>query len=127
MNPLLAGMMGPLFDLIGRFFPDPEKKIAAQTELMRMAQAGDLAALQGAISIILAEAQGNWLQRTWRPLLMVFFAGLVGARWFGYSAPGMSESEILKLWDIVQLGIGGYTIGRSVEKTLPSIVEALKK
>jgi hypothetical protein len=37
MNPLL---LGPLFeiahDLINRFFPDPEKKAAAQLELLRM-------------------------------------------------------------------------------------------
>ena len=58
---------------------------------------------------------------------MLFFAGLVGARWFGYSAPNMSEAEVMKLWDIVQLGIGGYTIGRTVEKVAPSISNALKK
>lgn len=127
MNPILSALIGPLVDLVGRFIPDPEKKAAAQLQLVQMAQTGELAQLNAALQVILAEANGNWLQRTWRPLMMIFFAGLVGARWFGYSAPNMSEAEIMELWAIVKLGIGGYTVGRSVEKVAPAIVEALKK
>ena len=33
----------------------------------------------------------------------------------------------MKLWSIVEIGIGGYVIGRSAEKVLPGIVEAAKK
>ena len=32
-----------------------------------------------------------------------------------------------KLWNIVEIGLGGYVIGRSAEKTLPRIVEVLKR
>lgn len=127
MNAVLQAMLGPVIDLIGRFVPDPQKKAEMQLQVMQMAQAGELAQLNAAVSVIVAEAAGNWLQRSWRPLMMLFFAGLVGARWFGYSAPGMSEAEIMELWAIVKLGIGGYTIGRSVEKVAPAIAEALKK
>lgn len=127
MNPILAALMGPLSALIGRLVPDPQAQADAQLKLAQMAQTGDLAELNAAVSVIVAEASGNWLQRSWRPLLMLFFAGLVGARWFGYSAPNMTEAEVMKLWDIVQLGIGGYTIGRSVEKVAPSILGAIKK
>ena len=127
MNPILAALMGPLSALIGRLIPDPQAQADAQLKLAQMAQTGDLAELNAAVSVIVAEASGNWLQRSWRPMLMMFFAGLVGARWFGYSAPNMTEAEVMKLWDIVQLGIGGYTIGRTVEKVAPSISNALKK
>ena len=48
-------------------------------------------------------------------------------RWLGWSAPGISEAEALKLWNIVEIGLGGYVIGRSAEKTLPRIVEVLKR
>ncbi len=37
------------------------------------------------------------------------------------------RSTALKLWDIVEIGLGGYVIGRSAEKVLPGIVESLKK
>jgi len=52
---------------------------------------------------------------------MLTFGGLIVARWLGFSAPGISEAEILKLWSIVELGLGGYVIGRSAEKIIPSI------
>jgi hypothetical protein len=39
-----------------------------------------------------AEAQGSWLQRNWRSLLMVTFAGLVVAHWFGFTAQNIPES-----------------------------------
>lgn len=127
MNPLLSALLVPVMDLVGRFIPDPEKKAAAQMEVMRMAQTGELAALNASVSVIVAEASGNFLQRSWRPMMMLFFASLIGARWFGYSAPNMSEPEIMELWGIVKIGIGGYTIGRSIEKIAPSISDAIKK
>ena len=63
----------------------------------------------------------------WRPILMLTFGLLIVARWLGWSAPGISEAEALKLWNIVEIGLGGYVIGRSAEKTLPRIVEVLKR
>lgn len=74
-------------------------------------------ALKQQVNVILAEAKGeSWLQRNWRPLLMIWFAGLIGAHWMGFTAPNLTEAERLKLLEIVQIGIGGYVVGRSVEK-----------
>ena len=58
---------------------------------------------------------------------MLVFVVLIVARWFGWAAPNLQPAEYLKLWDIVQLGLGGYVIGRTFEKTVPSIAEALSK
>ena len=58
---------------------------------------------------------------------MLTFGGLIVARWFGWAAPNLSEAEYLKLWSIVELGIGGYVIGRSAEKVFPTIAQVLKK
>ena len=75
-----------------------------------------------------AEAQGtSWLQRTWRPITMLVFVALIVTRWLGWCAPNLGEAEALKLRDLVQLGLGGYVIGRSAEKLLPVLVEAVKK
>jgi len=59
--------------------------------------------------------------------MMLTFGALIVARWFGWAAPNLSESEYLKLWDIVEFGLGGYVVGRSVEKVVPSIVKGLKR
>jgi hypothetical protein len=58
---------------------------------------------------------------------MMTFGLLIVARWLGWSALGISEAEALKLWNIVEIGLGGYVIGRSAEKTLPRIVEVLRR
>jgi hypothetical protein len=114
--------------LIDRLWPDPEKKDQAKLALMEMAQKGQLTELMGRAEIVKAEAASeHWLAANWRPILMLTFGGLIVARWFGFAAPELSEAEYLKLWDIVELGIGGYVIGRSAEKILPSVAEVFKK
>lgn len=114
--------------LIDRLWPDPEKRDQAKLALMEMAQKGELAELTGRAEIVKTEAASeHWLAANWRPLLMLTFGGLIVARWFGWAAPNLSEAEYLKLWSIVELGIGGYVIGRSAEKVLPTITQVLKK
>lgn len=113
--------------LIDRLFPDPTQKAQAQLALLQLQQQGDLAQLTASAGIIEAEAKSeSWLAQSWRPITMLTFVILIVARWFGWSAPGISQAEALKLWDIVQLGLGGYVIGRSVEKIVPSIATAIK-
>jgi Holin of 3TMs, for gene-transfer release len=114
--------------LIDRLWPDQEKKDQAKLALMEMAQKGELTELTVRGEIVKAEAASeHWLAANWRPILMLTFGGLIVARWFGWAAPNLSESEYLKLWDIVELGIGGYVIGRSAEKVLPNIAQVFKK
>jgi hypothetical protein len=74
--------------------------------------------LEAQVKIVLAEAQGSWLQRNWRPMLMVTFAGLVVAHWFGFTAENIPESVQNSLLNIVMVGVGGYVAGRSAEKVV---------
>lgn len=72
-------------------------------------------------SIINTEMQGNWLQRSWRPLLMliVIFIILNNYVLLPYFPNTMEMLELPEhLWDILKLGVGGYVAGRSVEKAV---------
>ena len=130
----VAGIFKPVADVIEHVIPSGDAKLQLQQKMLEAQMAAaqqvmdyEKQLLDSQGKIVLAEAQGNsWLQRNWRPMMMVFFAGLVGARWFGYSAPDMSEAEALELWGIIKIGLGGYVVGRSAEKMVPSIVEAIK-
>jgi hypothetical protein len=121
--------------LIDRLWPDPAQRDAAKLKLMELQQSGALAQLaaetelsKGAADIVKTEAaSSNLLTSSWRPITMLVFVVLIVARWFGWAAPNLQPAEYLKLWDIVQLGLGGYVIGRSVEKIVPSVAEALSK
>ena len=73
--------------------------------------------------IIEAEAKSeHWLTATWRPITMLTFLGLVVCDQFGLLTFRLAEEA----WTLLQLGIGGYVIGRSAEKVGPGIVKALK-
>lgn len=123
---LLPALLPVLGDLFKRWFPDPAEAAKAQQDMVMalLSQQGALNAAAG--DIIKAEAQSeHWLAACWRPILMLTFGALIVARWLGWSAPGISEAEVLKLWDIVQLGLGGYVIGRSIEKVAPQIAAAV--
>lgn len=112
--------------IIERLWPDPAQQAEAKLKLLALQQSGELGQITAASNIITAEANSeSWLARNWRPILMLTFGVLIVARWFGWAAPNLSEAEYLKLWDIVQLGIGGYVIGRSGEKIIPAIADAI--
>ena len=114
--------------LISRFFPDPTEAAKANLALLEMAQRGELTEFTGRAEIVKTEAASeHWLAANWRPILMLTFGGLIVARWFGWAAPNLSESEYLKLWSIVELGLGGYVIGRSAEKIVPAVADAIKR
>lgn len=113
--------------LIDRLWPDPTQRDQARLAMLELAQKGELAELTGRAEIVKTEAASEHvLAATWRPILMLTFGSLIVARWLGFSAPGISEAEVLKLWDIVELGLGGYVIGRSAEKIIPAAAAALK-
>ena len=87
-----------------------------KAELQHKIITGDLKEIEAAATVIQLEAQGSWLQRSWRPIMMLLFAALMVAHWFGFTAPNIPESVQNSLLNIILVGIGGYTVGRSAEK-----------
>jgi hypothetical protein len=123
--PALAPVLGKV---IGNLFPDPEQKTKAEAEMMKSLLAHQAEIEGAAAKIIQTEAASqHWLAANWRPLTMIVFVALIVARWFGWAAPNLAEEEYLKLWSIVEFGLGGYVVGRSVEKIAPSIAGAIRK
>ncbi|WP_066018759.1 3TM-type holin [Endozoicomonas atrinae] len=117
-----AAAIPVLGKIIEKIIPDPDKAAEAKKSLVNMAVKGELDELAERAGVIKAEAQGDsWLQRSWRPIVMLIFTGLIVARWLGWSAPDLSEAVELKLFSIVQLGIGGYIASRGIEKVADKI------
>lgn len=132
MLTALLTTLGPIFGQVAKsLFPNAEdelKRLELQNQI-QLAIINNSAAIEtAAASIVKAEAESeHWLTANWRPILMIVFAGLIVARWFGWTAPGITEAVELKLWSILEVGIGGYVIGRSAEKIIPAAAAALKK
>ena len=129
MNQALIPALAPIVgQIVGSLFPDPTEKAKAEAEAMRqlLAHQGEIEA--AAAKIIQTEAAStHWLAANWRPLTMITFTALIVARWMGWVAPNLSEAEYLKLWSIIEFGLGGYVVGRSVEKVAPAIATAMKR
>jgi len=127
----VSGIFKPIADVIEHVLPSGDAKIQLQQKMLE----GQLAAasqvmdyekqlLDSQMQIIKAEAQGNsWMQRNWRPITMLTFLALVVCDSFGW-LPNRLAPEA---WVLLQIGLGGYVAGRSLEKLAPSIVGVIKK
>lgn len=127
----LKAAIGPVTKLIDDIHTSDEERESLRLEFYRL-QFGifeqvmtyEKQLLEAQSNIITAEAQGqSWLQRSWRPITMLVFLGLVVADSFGWlSNPLASEA-----WTLLQIGLGGYVVGRSMEKITPKIADAVRK
>lgn len=114
---LIPAIGGTIAKVIDKVVPDPDLAQKLKAEAMQAVADQRNDELKGAVKIIVAEAKGDSaLQRNWRPVLMLVFGALVTAHWLGFTADNLSQESINMLLTIVQIGIGGYVLGRSGEK-----------
>lgn len=73
--------------------------------------------------LILAESQGSWMQKNWRPISMFTFLGLIVLDSLNILPDKLSPQA----WTLIQIGLGGYTMGRTAEKLVPNIMEGVGK
>jgi hypothetical protein len=117
-------------DLLGgldNLFTSKEEKIKAENVIKQILIQKELELQKMQTEIIVTEAKGNWLQRSWRPILMLAFGFIVIyvkflAPLFDLRIPEL-ENEF---WNLLQLGIGGYVIGRTGEKMMMSYSDSKK-
>jgi hypothetical protein len=112
-----GGLVKDLLGGLDKLFTSKEEKIKAENVIKQILIEKQLELQKMQTEIIVTEAKGNWLQRSWRPILMLAFGFIVIyvkfiAPLFDLKIPEL-ENEF---WNLLQLGIGGYVIGRSAEK-----------
>lgn len=105
-----------------------EEKLKAKNELTTTVLTA-LNKLQSAQKeVIMSETQGNKLQRSWRPIVMLAFAFIVVYSYFiqpAFFPNAISMAETIKpeFWELLKLGLGGYVIGRSAEKIAGTVTK----
>lgn len=120
LNKLFSSGARELTDSIGNVLDNvitnDEEKSKAKNELTEIvtSKLSELAGYQR--DVIVQELKGNWLQRSWRPLVMLIFASILVAKWFGWTDPSIDISLEIELMSLLKIGIGGYIAGRSLEK-----------
>ena len=108
--------------IIDKIIPDPEAKAEATRKLLEIQQAGELAEVEAAMNVVVAEAKSEHaLTSQWRPITMLVFTAIVANNYiiapylmamFGWNV--MLEMPD-QLWNLLSIGIGGYVVGRSSE------------
>jgi hypothetical protein len=127
----LGDMFKPAADLIDNIHTSDEEKLSLknkmeviQNEMKARVLSYEQTLMQAQSEVIKSEAQGHsWLQRSWRPITMLTFLFLVVCDSFGWLTNRLADQA----WILLQIGLGGYVIGRSAEKMMPSIVESIQK
>ena len=142
MNPLL---LSGLFDLgkglLDRLFPDPAAKAAAQLELLKMQQTGELAQLAADTDLAKLQIQTNieeakstnWFVAAWRPFigwtcgaglayaaLVEPFARFAAKVWFGYTGefPAIDTDLTLQVM-MGMLGLGAMRSAERIKGVIP--------
>lgn len=115
---LLGPVINGIFGVIDKAVEDKDQAAQIKARLQEMVLTGQLKEIEAAASIIVAEAKGDsWLQRSWRPLLMVLFGVIIANNYLVVPLFGTPAAAIPPdMWDLLKLGVGGYVLGRSVEK-----------
>ena len=108
-----------------KFVPDTEKRdeIEREIKLALLEQGSEFNKQAG--DIILAEAKSeHWITATWRPLLMMIIVFIVGWNYAFIPVLAAFGLDLMvldlppQLWTLLTVGVGGYTVGRSAEKSM---------
>ena len=121
----LSGIVSPITDLIDNLHTSPEEKLELKNKFAEMqfnfqskVLEYETKFMQSKADIVKAEAQGkSWLQRSWRPITMLTFLVLIICDCFGLLTFRLSGEA----WTLLQIGLGGYVVGRSAEKVIGSL------
>ena len=137
----LAGLFKPVADIVDELHTSKEEKGQIEVALTgALTEAGvkildyETKLAQAQSAIIIAEAQGqSWLQRNWRPVTMLTFVSVIAWNYIAAPLVAWAFGAILPvlelpgaLWTTIQIGIGGYIGGRSLEKITDTIMTRKK-
>lgn len=116
ISTILSPITGIINSVIDKTVTDKNQaqEIKANISMAMMAESAAL--IEAAQNTIVAEAQGGFLQRNWRPVMMLVFVGLLVCKWMGLTDHSVTAENEAQLMDIIKIGLGGYVVGRSAEK-----------
>ena len=125
VSKALGAITGPLFGVIDKAVADKDEANRLKQEIQSQLIDSENSIVKAQMQIILAEAQGeSWLQRNWRPLLMLVIIAIVANNYLiapylgAMFGVGLTLPLPDALWDLMTLGVGGYVASRGVEKSI---------
>lgn len=130
----ISNIFGPAAEVVDALHTSEEEKLKVKAVLLEvqtsfLGRVMDLerATLEAQAAVIQQEAKSeSWVTRSWRPITMLSFVGATLAYWFGLTPEDLPPEAVENMFTLVQIGVGGYVVGRSAEKTVPAVLKSLK-
>ena len=127
VTDLISNIFKPAANLVDELHTSDEERLNAKSKMLEvqavaMQQVFDYEtqALTARANIVNSEASSeNWIASSWRPITMLTFMVLAVGDSLGLLASPLRDEA----WMLLQLGLGGYVVGRSGEK----IAQTIKK
>ncbi|MCH9674531.1 MAG: holin family protein [Gammaproteobacteria bacterium] len=122
--PLIGDVLAKATGVIDELVEDKDLKRRLQSELTLRAMELDASAYEREVEaraqVLLAEATGeSWLQRNWRPVLMLSFTAILVNNYMVVPVFRTAPMDMPpQMYDLLKIGVGGYVAGRSIEKGL---------
>jgi hypothetical protein len=117
-------MLTSVTDLIDKLSTNSKEKEKLKSDVSRTIMEHLDNISQAQKDIIITEAKGNWLQRSWRPIVMLAFSFVV---LLGVFIPIPLLNSSSPFWSLLEIGMGGYVVGRSAEKITKEIITQKRK
>ena len=130
-SKIAEALGGPVSDFVGAIFGGIDA--LSTTEEEKLTLKATIQAQQNQLIIKLAEVESgiiaeqasiiraeigseSWLTRSWRPITMLAFLGLLFMYWVGVQPENLTQDTLNHVFDLLKIGIGGYVISRGAEK-----------
>lgn len=111
-------------DAVSPFVTADKDKLAAKAQITTIVTQALNTLAMAQKELIGKEISGNSLQRNWRPIVMLAFAAIVVYSKFVAPCFGLPNTELEPdFWELLKIGIGGYVVGRSVEKVAERVTD----
>lgn len=134
--PIIGSIVDKLLGIVDKNTTDKDLALKLKSAITQAATEIDYNKFNDTITAqvksVVAEENGkSWLQRNWRPLIMMLFGLIIFNNYifapYVQALIGAKKAIMLSLppqmWDLLKLGMSGYIVGRSAEK----IAKTLKK
>ena len=106
---MLSNLVSEIGDVIDSLTLSSKEKMQLRANLTEVLSRFEADLQREQSSVIRSESQGNWLQRSWRPVIMLAFAVVILAGMFT-DLPLLEDTS--RFWDLLEIGLGGYIVGR---------------
>ena len=135
---LLSGpLVGAVMGVVNKHYDVKMNKDNIQAEIEKAVLGTIKDVTETQADVIKAEMQSDsWIARNWRPISALGFVSVVlfygvwtpaTVAYFGWPAPRIGDPLLIEIINLVKICLGGYVMGRTLEKVVETVFSRWRK